>query len=162
LDDLRDHTAALNGSDSNTGMNLLRHAVAPLATNGRFFGSVVTTGGHLASMEAVRSGATDIAAVDCVTFELADIHRPDLTEGLYVLARTASSPTLPFITRLSASPEEAETLRAALNEVLAEAEPGSAIERTRLRRVERATLADYSVLSRYATEAAAAGYPVLR
>lgn len=36
--------AAYNADDSNSGMNLLRHAVAPFARDGRFFASVTQTG----------------------------------------------------------------------------------------------------------------------
>lgn len=161
LADARGRVAAMNGPDSNTGMNLLRHAVAPLAEGGRFFARIVATGGHLASLEYVRQGAADIAAIDGVTFELARRHRPEATAGLSVVGRTASGPTLPFITSRRTSPVDAEVLRRAMNEVLADADPGSPVAATALRRIEPASLSDYEVLLGYEAEAAANGYPVL-
>ncbi|MDF2997113.1 MAG: phosphate/phosphonate transporter substrate-binding protein [Xanthobacteraceae bacterium] len=161
LDDLRGCRLALNDDHSNTGMNLLRHAVAPLARDGRFFGAVVETGGHLHSMESVRRGETAVAAVDCVTFGLAARHRPDLTSGLRILARTASGPALPFVTHGGASAEEVDVLRQALNEAIAEAEQEPLIGDLALRRVEPAGRADYAVLLRYEAEGVAAGYPTL-
>lgn len=158
---LRGRTVAMNGPDSNTGMNLLRHAVAPLARDGRFFGRVVTSGGHLASLDLVRRGGADIAAVDAVTFELARRHHPEASEGLRVLGHTAQSPTLPFITSRATPRDDLERLREAMNAVLAEARPGSLVAKTALRRIEPATHADYEILLRYEAAALAAGYPSL-
>ena len=161
LDDLRGCRVALNDNRSNTGMNLLRHAVAPLARDGRFFGTVVETGGHLKSMESVRRGETAVAAIDCVTFGLAARHRPDLTSGLRILARTAPGPALPFVTHGGASAEVVVVLRQALNEAIAAAAQEPRIGDLALRHVAPAGLADYGVLLRYETEAMAAGYPTL-
>lgn len=161
LAELKGHRAAMNNPDSNTGMNLLRHAVAPLARDGRFFDEVVETGGHLASLANVQRGAADVAAIDCVTFGLAQQHRPDLTAGVRVLTPTASGPALPFVTRAGASPEEVALLRATLNAVLNEATPDSPVGALCLRQVVPATLEDYAILLRYQAEAIAAGYPAL-
>ncbi|MBB3769586.1 ABC-type phosphate/phosphonate transport system substrate-binding protein [Angulomicrobium tetraedrale] len=161
LEDLRGCRVAMNGPDSNTGMNLLRHAIAPLAREGRFFGAVLTSGGHLLSLESVQGGATDVAAIDCVTFGLAARHRPDLVAGLRVLARTAAGPTLPFITCGGARPEEAEELRQAINEALARAQDDPLLAGLALTRVEPADPADYEVLLRYEADAVAMGYPAL-
>jgi ABC-type phosphate/phosphonate transport system substrate-binding protein len=161
LEDLRGRTAAVNGPDSNTGMNLFRHLVAPLADDGRFFGRVVTSGGHLASMELVRQGTADIASIDVVTFELARRHHPQAAAGLHVFARTAQSPTLPFVTSRDISQEDLETLRSTLNAVLADAPSDSPIAKTALRRIEPSKLTDYDILLQYEAEAVEAGYPVL-
>ena len=67
LGDLRDRRCAINGTDSNSGMNLLRAAVAPWARGGRFFGRVEVSGSHLESLARVGDGRADIAAIDCVT-----------------------------------------------------------------------------------------------
>ena len=161
LEDLRGSRVAMNGPHSNSGMNLLRHAIAPLSRDGRFFGAVVETGGHLLSMASVQRRETEVAAIDCVTFGLAARHRPELTSGLRILARTASGPALPFITRGGASADEVEALRQALDEAVAETASDPLIGGLALRQVAPASLADYGVLLRYEAEAAAAGYPAL-
>lgn len=161
LADLRGARAAMNGPDSNSGMNLFRHAIAPLARDGRFFGAVVETGGHLLSMASVRRGETDVAAIDCVTFGLAARHRPELTTGLRILARTASGPALPFITRGGAGTDEVDALRAALNAALLAEETDPRVAGLGLTRVEPAGPADYQVLLDYEADAIAAGYPAL-
>lgn len=113
---LRGRVFALNGWDSNSGMNLARALFAPLAREGRFFGAVVVTGAHRASLAAVASGRADTACVDCVSFGLLRRHAPGTVAGLRVLAETAPVPALPFITRADAPPEETAALRAALDQ----------------------------------------------
>jgi hypothetical protein len=104
LADFRGRRCVINELDSNSGMNLLRAAVAPLAAGGRFFGSVVVSGSHLRSVKMVASGEADIAAIDCVSF--AHFQR------LY--------PSLPFITARSASDATVRMLRSALADVFAD------------------------------------------
>jgi ABC-type phosphate/phosphonate transport system substrate-binding protein len=159
--DLAGACAAINGRDSNTGMNLLRHALAPFAANGRFLGRVVETGAHLASLAAVSAGKADLAAIDCVTFGLAARHRPSATAGLRVLSETAPSPTLPFVAAGDAGPAEVTSLRVALGEAIADPANAEAVAALGLCGVEPAKLEDYAVLLGYEDEAARAGYPVL-
>ena len=114
IEDLRDAVAAVNSPSSNSGANLLRAAVTPLAREGRFFAALIETGSHGASIDAVAQGRADCAAIDCVT--LANIQRFDrerVTE-IRQLALTPASPGLPFITSGGATDEQVELLREAL------------------------------------------------
>src|SRR5665811_293725 len=70
--------AAINARDSNTGMNLFRAAIAPLAKGHPFFSDVVVTGAHALSFAAVAEGTADIAAIDCVSFGLLRRGRAEL------------------------------------------------------------------------------------
>jgi ABC-type phosphate/phosphonate transport system substrate-binding protein len=98
-------------------MNLLRAAIAPLATGGRFFGSIVVSGSHLRSVEMVASGEADVASVDCVSFAHFQQLYPSVVGELRVLAWTPSSPSLPFITGRSAGDSMVRALRSALADV---------------------------------------------
>ena len=120
LTELRGSRAAINGWDSNSGMNFLRAAVAPLAVGGRFFASVGVTGAHLASVAAVATGGADVAAIDCVTHGLLVRHRPDLLAGTRVLASTPASAGLPLVTAAATSDATVEALRAALRAMLSD------------------------------------------
>ena len=162
LVDLRGRRAAMNGRDSNSGMNLLRHAVAPLAVDGRFFGEVIETGSHLASLASVARHEADVAAIDCVTFGLARKHRPELVAGVRAIAETAKSPSLPFVTRADASAEELAALRDALVEAIADPELAEATAALGLVGIAPVAAADYAVVLGYEREAGDAGYPVLR
>lgn len=118
VSDLRGGRVAINGWDSNSGMNLLRAAVAPLGVAGRFFGSVVVTGAHLASVAAVVAGDADAAAIDCVTYGLVARHRPELLAGTRILAATPASAGLPLISGTSTPAARIQELRDALRNML--------------------------------------------
>jgi ABC-type phosphate/phosphonate transport system substrate-binding protein len=117
LDDLRARRCAVNDLGSNSGMNLLRAEIAPLAKSKTFFKSVLVTGSHLASAEALAQDEADVAALDCVTWAHLQRWRPGLTARLRVLTWTVRSPGLPLITSLGTSPSQLVALRAALDEV---------------------------------------------
>jgi ABC-type phosphate/phosphonate transport system substrate-binding protein len=158
LADLAGRRAAMNARDSNTGMNLLRAAVAPLATGRRFFGSVVETGAHARSVLAVIAGQADIAAVDAVTLALLRDRYPGLNRRLRVLGWTAQSPGLPLIT---AKPALVAPLRRALSAVLAD--PALAPVRAALR-LDGIALIDrraYAAVPALEQAARDAGYPEL-
>ncbi len=89
--------AALNARDSNSGMNLFRALLAPIARGRPIFSEVVVTGSHAASLAAVAQGAADIAAIDCVSYGLLKQSRPELFDGVAVIGRTQSTPGLPFV-----------------------------------------------------------------
>lgn len=120
LDDLRGGRCAVNDLASNSGMNLLRAEIAPLAQGRAFFNAVIVTGSHLASAEAVAQGDADLAALDCVTFAHLQRWRPELTAGLRVLSWTVRSPGLPLITSLATSAAQLAGLREVLDEVAAD------------------------------------------
>ena len=153
----RGRRCALNGRESNTGMNLLRALVAPLAQGRPFFASVIETGSHLGSIEALRAGRADVAAVDCVTYGLTERDRPALLRGLRVLAETAATPCLPFITSTGTSPADLSALRLALER----AARGPAAAALGWSGVEALDGAAYGVISALGREAASAGYPDL-
>lgn len=156
--ELRGLNAAINDRGSNSGSNLLRAAVAPFAREGRFFSSVIETGGHLASIAAVAAGQADVAAIDCVTFGNTKRFDPARLEDVRVLAETEQGPGLPFITGPHTSTEELHALRS----VLAEATQSPALATIRgilsLRRFDVLADADYEHLSELERRAAALGY----
>ena len=120
LADLFNRRCVINSPDSNTGMNLLRAAVAPFAQRGRFFGDVSVSGAHSASAEAVARDEADVAAIDAVTWAHLRRFRPGVTDALRVLAWTAASPGLPLISARTTSRTILRTLRRVLFEVAAD------------------------------------------
>ena len=81
-------------------------------------------------------------------------------EGLRVLARTAFSPTLPYIAAAGTSDEQAEQLRRVMNMSLRELTDVAQI--LGLQEVLPATESDYQVILDYQQEAEALGYGRLR
>lgn len=155
--DLRNRIFAVNGYDSNSGMNLPRRMFAEIAGGSKFFSSVIVTGGHLASMAAVAGGAADAAAIDCVTYGFCALFRPELTARLRILTETPASPAIPFI---SSSTTSAETV-AALSRALTSPALGAARAGLRIIAILPPRPEAYDAVLAYETEAAALGYPTL-
>jgi ABC-type phosphate/phosphonate transport system substrate-binding protein len=159
LGGFRGRKAALNDPHSNTGMNLLRAIVAPLAEAGTFFGAVIDTGSHAASARAVADGAADIAAIDTVTFAHLELEAPDITKRLRTLAWTTDTPGLPFVTAAATSPGIARTLYRAID--LAVRDERAAADLLLLDRVEHIGLRPYQRVKTLEMRSRRAGYPTL-
>jgi ABC-type phosphate/phosphonate transport system substrate-binding protein len=114
LEDLRGARCSINGRKSHSGYNALRALIAPLAANGRFFGSVSASGGHAESLAQLGRGEVDVAAIDCVTLALLTRCRPHAIAATRVIGRTRNAPGLPYATRIDAGPELVRRLRAGL------------------------------------------------
>ncbi|RFB83899.1 phosphate ABC transporter substrate-binding protein [Rhizobium leguminosarum bv. trifolii] len=153
LEDLRGTTAAINSPDSNSGSNLFRAAIAPLAPEGRFFGRIIETGSHGGSIAAVAEGRADSAAIDCVTYENVRRFDPQHIKGIRIIAETPKGPGLPFITSGDASDDRVLLLRNALSAAISE--PSLAATRATLGLVDFAVLSetDYEPLLSLAGEA---------
>jgi ABC-type phosphate/phosphonate transport system substrate-binding protein len=151
--------AAYNQDDSNSGMNVFRHVVAPLAQSGRFFGEVIRTGSHLGSLRAVADNLADVAAIDCVTFAFVRDELPELAQRVREIGKTAASPGLPLIAAHDVPQNVIESLRAALHEALA-ASPERAA-RLRLKGFASLSFDDYARITQLENEARALGYPHL-
>jgi ABC-type phosphate/phosphonate transport system substrate-binding protein len=159
LADLRDLRVAINSQDSNSGMNLLRHTIAPLAVDGRFFSEVLESGSHANSIAMLKQGAADVAAVDAVTYGYLHRDLPDRVVGLRVLARTRQSPSLPFITAAGHNDEMIRNLRDALQITLAERKDLAAT--LSLRGVEFVDQATYLPVLEWEREAIDRGFPIV-
>lgn len=162
LDGFRGRRAAINAPGSNSGYNLFRATVAPLARDGRFFGAVIETGSHRGSVDAVRAGRADIAAIDAVTFAALCRYEPEATAGLRILANTAPSPTLPFVTARSTDGATVAALRIALAEAVGDPALAEVRAALFLAGVLPGGADRYDRVLALESDAVAAGYPVLR
>lgn len=157
---LRGRVCAVNGWDSNSGMNLLRASVARIAGGGGFFGGVVVTGSHAASLAAVAGDEADLAAIDCVTLALLQRHRPALTERIRILDWTSSCPGLPLVSAAGSATREA--LLRALTTVAADPALGATREALLIERFALLPAHAYDVVQALEDQARALGYPSLR
>jgi ABC-type phosphate/phosphonate transport system substrate-binding protein len=159
--DGRGCVAAMNNPDSNSGMNVLRHAVAEVHKGGDFFARVKTTGGHLHSLQAVAEGAADIAAIDCVSYRLIEDWRPELCERVRIIADSVKTCGLPLVmSHATLADTDTGRLTAMLNEALA----GCASEVTdtlHLTGFAEVTLDDYRGILELEEYAVERGYPRL-
>jgi ABC-type phosphate/phosphonate transport system substrate-binding protein len=156
---LRGSVCAVNGTDSQSGYNVLRRMVAELADGAPFFSAVILSGGHRKSVAAVADGRADVAAVDCVTFALLQRYAPAETAPLRVLAWTAEAPGLPYITAVGTDDTKVEALRRALQGAVND--PSLADVREALGLADFAVLDDsaYGVILAMEAAARRLGYP---
>jgi ABC-type phosphate/phosphonate transport system substrate-binding protein len=120
LSDLRDRRAAINELDSNSGMNLFRAALAPIAAGHAFFSTVIETGSHVESARRIAGGGADVAAIDTVSFAHLERHERDTASRLRTIGWTDPAPGLPLVTSVTTSASELEALRRALGSVSAD------------------------------------------
>ncbi len=159
LADFKGSRGVVNDVHSNSGMNLFRHLLAPLHENGRFFSSLGISGAHRQSLRWVKTERADLAAIDSVTYAYLARYAPHEVAGLRVVARTAPSPTLPYITAQTSSHAEAERIRAAMNTALGQLpEVGACLG---IKEVLPARPMDYQILLDYEHEAARQGFATL-
>jgi ABC-type phosphate/phosphonate transport system substrate-binding protein len=161
LADFAGARAAVNARDSNSGMNVFRATIAPLAQGRPFFGEVLVTGSHQASLAAVAEGAADIAAIDCVSFALLRRGRPELTERVEVITRTPSSPGLPFVMSAALAERHLEAARAALFAAIGDPALAEARATLGLAGAEILADVDYERIAQLEQGAVALGYPEL-
>lgn len=157
--DLAGKRAAINDWLSNSGMNLLRIAVAPHVKDGAFFSSVMVSGGHMASIAAIREGRADTAAIDSITWGLHARHAPETVTGIRIIGETPMGPGLPYITRLATSDSDVTALRESLAEVIANPANASALDVLGLTGIEIFSDAEYAELEGFRDEARKLGYP---
>jgi ABC-type phosphate/phosphonate transport system substrate-binding protein len=75
---------------------------------------------HRASIEAVANGLADLAAIDAVSFTLAQRHMPEISE-IEIVGCTRPTPGLPLISALPA--EAVDRLASAVDEVIGSLSP---------------------------------------
>lgn len=106
--------AVINGPESHSGMSSLRHLVSTSQKNGRFFSSVITSGSHAASLDIIRAGKADVAAIDSVTLTLSQRHQVGAMNGLKVLGMTYTAPAPPYVVKATMADDDVAKIRDAL------------------------------------------------
>jgi len=110
---LQGRRLAYNSGDSMSGIVGLNRDLAALGESLAIFSQRLISGGHRKSIQAVADGAADVAAIDCMSWALAQQYEPAAKE-LAVVGWTARRKGLPFVTAATTPPEIVTTLRAVL------------------------------------------------
>jgi ABC-type phosphate/phosphonate transport system substrate-binding protein len=161
LADMRGMRCVINEWSSNSGMNLLRAAIAPLAAGAEFFDSVDLSGSHGRSIEMVADGEADLAAIDCVSWAHFQRIEPERTGALRVLGWTEASPSLPFVTAAGTGAATVRALRSALADVIGDPSLTEVRERLFLAGFDFAPDPGFTQVLGLARRAAELHYPVL-
>lgn len=118
FEDLAGARAVINDPLSHSGCNTLRNRVTQI-TRDRFFASIEVSGAHAASIDWLRAGRADVAAIDCITWALVSRHRPAALDGLTVIERSPLAPSPPLVSHLG-NAHHVHPLRAALRNFFAD------------------------------------------
>ncbi len=165
IDSLADsaaRTAVINDTCSNSGMNVLRHAIAALDSNAPFFAAVINSGGHLQSLAAVAENRADIAAIDCVSYQLIKDRWPELTERVRSIGDSVKTCGLPLVMPgASFSSSDTRHILGTLNNALEQLEPRLR-HQLHLSHFESVSFDDYQSILEVESFAMDAGYPELK
>ncbi len=89
--DINGRVAAVNSLSSRSGWSALLSICTPQ--------KVVVTGSHQASLEALKKGIADVAAIDAVTWSIIKRDSPATVAGLEVVERSSEAPSPPYVVR---------------------------------------------------------------
>lgn len=157
LADLRGRRCVINAHTSHSGANALRSMVAPLHRGGVFFGRVLQSGAHEASLAMLQRDEADVAAVDCVTFGLLQRHRPHALAGLRVIAHTRPVAAPPYVTHATTPAAVVHRLQSALAHAIQTLQPALR-ETLGICGISRLGMTAYEPIAAQARQANALGY----
>lgn len=161
LQQCRGKTVAINNGNSNSGMNVLRYALAKIGATAGYFSQVEMTGGHHASLEAVAHNRAQLAAIDCVSYQLVADQDPQLISKLRVIGYSERSCGLPFVMPASrCTPQRSERYLNALNQALGQL-PADSAKILHLDRFDSVNLEDYQSIVELENFAIEGGYAEL-
>jgi ABC-type phosphate/phosphonate transport system substrate-binding protein len=158
---MRGRRCAINERNSNSGMNLLRSLIAPLAEGRPFFQSVSISGSHRRSLEMIVGDQADLAAIDCVTLEHLRKFAPDIVAATRVLCWTEASPSLPLMTARAVDESIVAAIRSALRSTIEDPALDDVRNRLFLEGFDFAPDEDFTIVRGLALRAAELGYPDL-
>ena len=138
--DLRGRRLAANGTGSYSGYHVWWHMLAAGDDPPSFFGEIVASGSHRASIRLVAAGEADACAVDCVTHALLSDQAADELRGTRILASSPTAPAMPFVTSAATPDEEIAKMREGLHAAIAD--PSLAPARKELRLTGASVLTD--------------------
>jgi ABC-type phosphate/phosphonate transport system substrate-binding protein len=153
--------AAINDTDSNSGMNLLRHAIAPLSQGKAYFSSVRETGSHVQSLFDVAEKRADVAAIDCVSYQLIIDTWPDMAADVRSIGFSQQTCGLPFVMpKHLLGVVDKKGITAGLNSAVSKL-AGEYRQRLHLRGFEQVEIEHYQDIIDLETSARQLGYPLL-
>lgn len=153
FDDLRGASWAYNEPRSHSGSYVVRHRLAEMAAGPRFFGSVIESGAHQASLDLILAGAVDASAIDSTVLETELRARPEISERISIIETLGPSPMPPWICLKSLPRELRELLRRALLGMRDDEEGRAILFAGRMSHFARVEDADYDPIRRMARQA---------
>jgi ABC-type phosphate/phosphonate transport system substrate-binding protein len=136
-----EHRAAVNSIDSLSGHISL---LAAFNVGMQWPGDSLLTGSHVASIEAVRSGSADVAAIDGMTWAYRQREAPEALAGLRVIGHGPLVPCLPLIVPASTTRAEISLWRNAFAAAIADPQLDRALRQLMIRDFVPLDSSDYA------------------
>jgi phosphonate transport system substrate-binding protein len=140
---LRGAAWGYNEPGSQSGFNITRYHLAKLGETWAYFGRVVGTGAHQASLRELRAGRLDATAIDSTVLETELERDPALGAEIRIIGELGPSPMPPWVAVTSLPAELRQALRAALLEMHTQPAGREALAVGRLARFAAVTDRDY-------------------
>ena len=118
--DLRGSRLAANGTGSYSGYHVWRRMLPVGADPPSFFGEIVASGSHRASIGLVAAGEADACAVDCVTHALLADQAAEELRGTRILTSSPTAPGMPYVTGAETSDDDIAKMRDGLRAAIAD------------------------------------------
>jgi phosphonate transport system substrate-binding protein len=160
--DLRGAAWAYNDGGSHSGYNVVRHHLLSLGETRGYFGRMVASGAHQASIRMVQDGAVDASGIDSTVLELETARRPDLRTALRTIASIGPSPIPPVVAARGLEPSLRARVRNALLTMSTDAAGREILAEGRMTGFVPAEDADYDPIRAMVRRAEAAGFLTLR
>ena len=138
--ELRGSRLAVNETGSYSGYHVWRSMLPAGEDPPSFFGVIIASGSHRASIRCVAAGEADVCAVDCVTHALLTHHAPETLRGTRILTSSPTAPALPFVTGAATTDDDIAKMRDGL--LAAIADPALEAVRGELRLTGASVLTD--------------------
>lgn len=111
LADLRNASWAYNEPGSQSGYNVVRYELALRGETSGFFGLVLESGAHLASLKMILDRDVDASAIDSTVLELELLKDPSLQSQIRIIDTFGPSPIPPWVVSKNTPPELQKRLR---------------------------------------------------
>lgn len=108
---------AFNEQVSHSGYNMVMIELARRGLDFSFFGKMIESGNHEASLDMVRAGVADIAAIDSQLLDAIVAEEPLIVKETRVLASLGPWPIPPFVATARMSQPERAAIRAAFTQM---------------------------------------------
>jgi phosphonate transport system substrate-binding protein len=109
--DLRGASWAFNEPGSHSGYNVVRYHLATLGAMSGYFGTVIESGAHQASLRMILDGRIDGSAIDSTVLELEVKRDPAIRSQIRIIETLGPSPIPPWVLLTNVSAQLRKDLR---------------------------------------------------
>jgi phosphonate transport system substrate-binding protein len=112
--DLRGSRWAYNERRSHSGYNLVRYYLSCAGVGAEYFGRMIESGAHRASLQMILDDCVDGSAIDSTVLDWEMRHRPEIRSEIRIIETLGPSPAPPWVVSSSLSAD----VRTALQDIL--------------------------------------------